>query len=252
MLKPVRKQSVSDAVFEQLRDRIISGDIAPGSQLPGERALSVTLGVNRGAIREALKRLAQVGLVSIHHGGGTRVLNFRASATLDLLAQIVTTPEGFLDLKVARSIVELRYSIVPHVTRLAARRATPERVREIGVKLEELRAAAAQEQIGALQELRWEFWALLTEASDNIAYQLAFNTIRKTYDPVRSVMADALGPLLMEIDGFARIVEAVRRRDADGAELAARELVDALTDKLLKAIEEAESSGQIPVANANA
>lgn len=57
MLKPVRKQSLSDAVFTQLRDQIVSGALAPGEPLPAERLLCEALGVNRGSVREALRRL---------------------------------------------------------------------------------------------------------------------------------------------------------------------------------------------------
>ncbi len=51
VLKPVRRQSLSDAVFDQLRDRIVSGAMRAGDPLPAERALCEALGVNRGAVR---------------------------------------------------------------------------------------------------------------------------------------------------------------------------------------------------------
>ncbi len=117
------KQSVSDSVFQQILGRIIWGELEPGSQLPGERLLGETLGVNRGAIREATKRLEQAGLLSIQHGGGTRVLDFRASGALSLLADLCVGRSGKLDLEIMRSIVELRNSIFPDVARRAAQRA---------------------------------------------------------------------------------------------------------------------------------
>ena len=55
-------------MYEQLRDHIVSGDVAPGASLPSERVLSERLGVNRAAIREGLKRLEQAGLVAIQQG----------------------------------------------------------------------------------------------------------------------------------------------------------------------------------------
>src|SRR5262249_61249765 len=93
-LTPVRKQSLSDAVFEQLRDQIVSGAMAPGSPLPAERVLCEALGVNRGSVREALKRLQQSRLVSVRHGGTSHVLDFRASGGLDLLGEVIVTAAG--------------------------------------------------------------------------------------------------------------------------------------------------------------
>ncbi|MBZ0253541.1 MAG: GntR family transcriptional regulator, partial [Candidatus Methylomirabilis sp.] len=57
MLQAIERKSLSDAVFEQLRARIVAGALAAGETLPSERALCETLQVNRGALREALKRL---------------------------------------------------------------------------------------------------------------------------------------------------------------------------------------------------
>lgn len=48
-LQPVARQSLPDAIFVQLRDRILSGALAPGEALPAERVLCEELGVNRGA-----------------------------------------------------------------------------------------------------------------------------------------------------------------------------------------------------------
>ncbi|MGB1580837.1 MAG: FadR/GntR family transcriptional regulator [Nevskiales bacterium] len=69
MFEAVAKQSLSEAVFDQLRSRIIRGDLSAGDELPSERILCDMLGVNRGAVREGIKRLQQAGLVQVRHGG---------------------------------------------------------------------------------------------------------------------------------------------------------------------------------------
>ena len=96
MFKPVEKKSLADAVFEQLRDQIVSGRMEPGEALPAERVLSEQLDVNRGAVREALKRLEQARLISIRHGGATRVLDYRTNAGTDLLAELLIDANGVL------------------------------------------------------------------------------------------------------------------------------------------------------------
>ena len=62
MFKPIERKSLSRSVFEQLSEQILRGALSPGDNLPGERSLSDVLGVNRGAVREALKRLEQARL----------------------------------------------------------------------------------------------------------------------------------------------------------------------------------------------
>ena len=82
MFEQVKKQSLSNAVFEQLRDRIVRGEMEVGTSF-AERVLAEKLGVNRSAVREGLKRLEQAGLVAIQQGGKTKVLNFKKTGGLN-------------------------------------------------------------------------------------------------------------------------------------------------------------------------
>ncbi|WP_228831698.1 FadR/GntR family transcriptional regulator, partial [Nocardia elegans] len=84
----VGRTAVSDAVFGQLVDAILTGRIAPDEPLPAERELAETFQVNRHAVREALKRVQQSGLVRVAQGGKTRVLDWRANGGLDLLSAL--------------------------------------------------------------------------------------------------------------------------------------------------------------------
>jgi DNA-binding transcriptional MocR family regulator len=68
-LRALKNRSLSDRVFEQLGAEILLGRYAPGHSLPSERALSELFDVNRHVVREAQKRLQQVGLLSIAQGG---------------------------------------------------------------------------------------------------------------------------------------------------------------------------------------
>jgi GntR family transcriptional repressor for pyruvate dehydrogenase complex len=58
------------AYFEQ---QIASGQLKPGDLLPSERAISDERNVGRSTVREAINRLASLGLVRSVHGSGTRV-----------------------------------------------------------------------------------------------------------------------------------------------------------------------------------
>lgn len=64
-LRPLsRPQSLTDAVVIHIRDAIISGELAPGQQL-AEVNLAKEFGTSRGTIREAVRVLANLGLVSM-------------------------------------------------------------------------------------------------------------------------------------------------------------------------------------------
>src|SRR4051812_33050010 len=98
----------SDVVHDLIRAQILAGELAPGDPLPSERTLSADLSVNRHAVREAVKRLQQAGLVAVSHGGSTRVLDWQAHGGLELLADLASKlpPAELL-----RSVVEMRLTV---------------------------------------------------------------------------------------------------------------------------------------------
>ncbi|AHH17606.1 transcriptional regulator, GntR family [Nocardia nova SH22a] len=67
------KLPASRQVANELRRAITSGELAPGDQLPSERALAESHGVARNTAREAIRILAEEGLVTARHGKGVFV-----------------------------------------------------------------------------------------------------------------------------------------------------------------------------------
>src|SRR5947208_10184721 len=137
-LEPVQRRSLPDAVFEQLTSEIVAGAVPAGDTLPPERALTEQLGVNRQAVREALQRMALLGLVDIRHGEATRVRDFRSSATPELLTWLIVRPDGSVDSAVVRSVFELRATVGADAARLCASRAVPKAVNAIATVVDQM------------------------------------------------------------------------------------------------------------------
>ena len=220
--KPVTKKSLADAVFDQLRSRILSGELEPGESLPAERALAEKLDVNRGAVREALKRLEQARLISIRHGGATRVLDFRETAGTDLLSALLLDESGQIDLHVARSVLELRTALAPSIARLCARRGQQviDRLDEVLQTMED-----AEGDLPILQQASLDYWAALVEASGNIAYQLAFNSLRESYVHFAQLLTTALADEFEAIEDYRAVRDAIKKGDEQAASERARHIV---------------------------
>lgn len=227
-LTPVARLSVSDAAYAQLRDEILAGRLAPGDPLPSERSLTELLSVNRQAVREALKRLDQAGLVEISHGGTTKVRDYRTSAGLDLLPELLLRG-GAIDVTVARSVMEMRACIGPDAARLCAGRALPGMVDQIHAIVDDMAAAEMVDDLLHLAQLDWEFWALIIDGADNIAYRLAFNSLREGAEPLNELLAPVRGDELRAIDTHRALADAIAAGHADEAEAAARSLLAAGT-----------------------
>ena len=86
--------TLSSQIHARLRADILGGHYAVGDALPSERRLSEELETGRHAIREALKRLQQSGLIRISQGGTTRVRDWRRHGGLELLLGLDEVPPG--------------------------------------------------------------------------------------------------------------------------------------------------------------
>ncbi|MCX7935250.1 MAG: winged helix-turn-helix domain-containing protein, partial [Planctomycetota bacterium] len=53
----------SEAIYKQIKTWIINGDLAPGKILPSERQLAGQMNATRNAVRNALARLEEEGLI---------------------------------------------------------------------------------------------------------------------------------------------------------------------------------------------
>lgn len=240
VLQPVQRQSLSDAVFEQIRDQILRGERRPGSALPAERALCEALGVNRSAVREALRRLEQAGLVAVRQGDTSRVRDFRETASLDLLSSLLLTPGGRFDARVVRSILEMRGALGPDAARLAALRGGTACAQQLDAVVDAMRADVAD--LAALQLHATAYWGHLVDGSENVAYRLAFNALHATYDRVRALLARAMEPEIRDPAPYAAIADAIRRADAARAEALARALLERGASGVLEALARVEGA----------
>ena len=234
VLSAVQRQSLSEAVFLQLRGAILDGGFAPGDALPAERSLCERFGVNRAALREALKRLEELRLITIRQGEATRVRDYRLSGGLELLVALLFGSGGGLRLDVARSFIELRTALGPDIARLAARRARPEQIDALRDCLGALRRIKAEGgDVVALQRASLEFWRQLVLASHNVAYQLAFNTMERGWSEVQDALAPALAAEVTDTESYESLTNAIARHRPE----LARRLAEALVKKGAAGIE---------------
>src|SRR2546430_16328155 len=112
---------VSDQVFRALLEAVLAGRYAPGEKLPPQRALAADLGVTMSSLREALKRLEQMGLVEVRHGDAMRVRDWREHGGLDVIAHLLFASGG-LDPHVLGDVLEARRLMLRELAALAAER----------------------------------------------------------------------------------------------------------------------------------
>nr|MBA3328108.1 FadR family transcriptional regulator [Solirubrobacterales bacterium] len=168
---------VSDRVFAGLLEAVLAGRYEPGEKLPTQRALAADLGVTMGSLREALKRLEQMGLVDVRHGDAMRVRDWREHGGLDVLAHLLLRSGG-LDRGVLADILEARTLMLRELAGLAADRRDAAQAARLAELAEAIEAAP---DAGAAAQVDFAFFTEVAQAAGNLVFVLILNAIRALY-----------------------------------------------------------------------
>jgi GntR family transcriptional repressor for pyruvate dehydrogenase complex len=165
-----------EQIATHVEQLISSGTLKPGDQLPPERELAGRLGVGRGVVREAIKLLAERGLVAILPGRGTFVAELDPHILSDQLGRYFKVGRSsYQDLNEARNTLEVE------IAGLAALRASKD-------DLEEMRQA--------IQDME----TFIDSPDDYIEADLAFHSVlaRATENEIFSLLGSVITDLLQE------------------------------------------------------
>jgi DNA-binding FadR family transcriptional regulator len=156
-------------VAAQLEAEVVSGGLEPGTKLPSERELALRMGVSRPLVREALRTLAERGLVEISPGRGAFVSAGSAAAAARPLNS------HYLRQKITPNhLIEVRTIIEPAAARLAAERATDAEIAALGLVVDQIGTATS-----VLDRARWDITlhALVARMSHNPVIETTFESI---------------------------------------------------------------------------
>lgn len=227
-----KDKPLGEKLYDELCRDIIQGRIAPGNNLLAERKLAESRGLNRGAVREAMKRLAQMRLIRTVHGGGNRVEDWREVAGLELLPELLVGETGLPDFGMLRGLLEMRASLAVDAARLAAQRATPEQVEALDLLVQAMRRRSNDTEF--LQGEVQRFWALLVRTAGNQVYVMAFNSLDLCWQRYGAHLRHLLSDELKAMGEYAAIVKGCQRRDPELAAKHARQLVQVATNQIEK------------------
>ncbi|MBL8795181.1 MAG: FadR family transcriptional regulator [Planctomycetia bacterium] len=196
-------------VAEFYQNAILSGELTPGERLPAERAISARLKVSRSVVREALSRLASLGLVTIRRGSGARVQAPSGQPVKVGMEQLLTRPDFKL-----QYLAELRLPLETSLAALAARRRQPEhleRLEETQRVLGDLRQSLETRIAADLT-----FHATLAEASGNPLFPLVLEPFHQLLIATRLKTMGRFGSSFA-YEHHGQILAAVRRQDPEQA-----------------------------------
>ncbi|HET9110839.1 MAG TPA: FadR/GntR family transcriptional regulator [Ktedonobacterales bacterium] len=216
MYQPVDRSKLFERIVAQIQGRIERGELRPGDRLPPERELALSFGASRTAVREALKTLAQMGLVASHQGRGAVVTDNTSAAMRSSLGLMLRVNH----LHSPNALVELREIIEPEIAALAAERATEAQIAALRDAVDTMERSL--QLASAYIEADTEFHRILALATRNpLIISLVDSIVALLAEQRTHVFSVPGGPERGQV--FHRtLLEAVERRDVERARSAMR------------------------------
>lgn len=119
-LQKIKIEKPVDKIIDQIRTLITSGDLKPGDKLPPERKLAEHLGVGRGPVRDAIRKLEFYGILRTLPQSGTVVAGIGLTAIEGLITDVLRLePSDFGSLVETRVILEVNAAKLAAVRRSA-------------------------------------------------------------------------------------------------------------------------------------
>ena len=218
MYTPIQSAKVFERVAEQIERRILDGELRSGDRLPTERDLAEQFHVSRTAVREAMKILAQRGLVDMRPGRGTIVIDGAHQAmqhSIGLAMKLKLGEVGGSD-----NLVEVRAILETEIAALAAARATEEEILAMreAIRVMDESLTDADAYIAADNQ----FHEALAQATQNVLILILVNSIVNLLSEQRKQIFGVEGGPQRGQFHHRRILESVIQRDPEKARAAMR------------------------------
>lgn len=177
----VSRNGLADQVVGRVRELVRDGSYAPGDRLPVEVELCKVFGVGRSTLREAMRVLANRGVVVVRHGDGT----FVAAGAL------AESFEERLGRARLHDLYEARLALEAPLAELAAARHDARDIDAMRRCLKRRAAAAKAGDVAAYSDADFDFHLAVAKAAKSPALLGVYASF---IDIVRRQMADAVGP----------------------------------------------------------
>lgn len=196
-------------VVEYIKNQIMTGKYPIGEKLPPERDLAELLGVSRNSVREAIRTLDIMGVVSSQQGAGNYIddrfdQNLRETLSLMYILQKVDY----------KALYEFRHALEIQSMRLAVERATIEEINRLEEIVDKMEKSNSEETI---REYDKQLHYSIAESSKNILIIDNLNALSTVID---SFIMDLRSKILTEERNKVKLqkahfemVQAIRKRD---------------------------------------
>lgn len=201
-----------EQVASTLRGQIVQGELALGQKLPTEREIAARYGVSRNVVREAVRTLANDGLVQVRQGSGVYVADGASRALSDSLELAITLGDAT---RKFHDLIEIRQLVEPGVAALAAERATSQDLESLRKEVAVMDEAASDVEAFITADHR--FHVAIGKASGNSLVPLMLDPIVELLHEQRQRLFFVEHSASTAQDFHHKILAAIQQRDPRAA-----------------------------------
>jgi GntR family transcriptional repressor for pyruvate dehydrogenase complex len=188
-------------ILKGIHSLIETDGLSPGNRIPSERELSERLQAGRSSIREVLRALELLGLITTKRGEGTFLQPYNSHHLVDLLVRYIIR-----DLKTGYDLLEIRKLLEVGAVPLMIQRVAETGISELE-KLAERMKELVRQGINPAEEVEL-FHALMVKMADNYLLTRIWYTVVQFAETVHS-------PLIVEkvLPHYFQIIRGLKNQE---------------------------------------
>ena len=222
------RSPVPQSAVQRIQALILSGELARDTRLPPERQFAAQLAVSRASLREALSTLETMGLVRTKPGRGTFVV-----AEDGINGTVAPMPVWrFASRYTLREVYQLRLLTEGYAARLAAMAITDEEVAALQKILQAHKEATRTRDFVTSSQTDFELHHLIMTLSGNRVLADLHENYRTVFLESQRLPMARHERIWEPADEHEKLVQAIARRDPDGAEYYVRLHITRAADRV--------------------
>jgi GntR family transcriptional repressor for pyruvate dehydrogenase complex len=226
------QENLSGTLSLKLQKDILKGVYPIGSKIPSERELAVSYGVSRITVRDAVRKLTQLGLLKKMPKSGTYVNDYRSETSISLLLSIVQST-SHIDADILESLLEIRKVMEVHLAGKAALLSDADSVNRLKELVREMESSVDDRQ--ALSDADIRVHEHIIACADNILAKLVFNSIRSLYKYYVDFFYTIEGSAAI-VGRYKKLLSAITRGDREGASSAMEKILSFAETRVMAAL----------------
>lgn len=226
----VQRDPIPLQVARRILRSIVSGELKPGQRLPTERELASSLGVARPTVREALRALQMMKVVTVRQGGYTQVASLSADSLIEPFEWMCQTAAFDLN-----ALFEVRLTLEVGIARAAAERITEEELAGLDACME--RAENSLNEPISFLEADMDLHERILSAARNPLFSALMTAIRRLGRQSRERTAQLSQIRTATLLEHRKIIDALHKHDQNLASEAMFEHISNVAAEYRKEIE---------------